>query len=342
MGVNGSGRNIGNNTPTPESQSHDHSTVWRMTTFPTPHDIETALVRVYLFHQLPGNAIDAILDRMEENPDEAAAFGFEDIPDTHGAGDVPDQSRLSRAKDGDRLDPAECENNKPHGDTFSHHPNRLHPTNFVRMHDRLVEQIFGKLKKFVESDRPAKIGVDGTEIPLPGDREKSDPVVEDIGETSRELSDDATGQFVHGVQDEDSDAKCYKFITLNIVGQRFRIPLVVRSVAKGVPRVVLVRELYWRAREILSIEEAYLDAEFYSAGVLWSLNETPSKYVMSAPKRDRLKRFEKRMDDDVSSKITVSSAGRRTWQDLRDEHRGDAQQPEPGQDCDVRDEQGRT
>lgn len=367
----------------------------------------TALVRVYLFHELSGNAIDAILDRLEVNPEEAVAFGFEDIPDRYGADDVPDQSRLSRAKDGDRFDPdeyerierraerilelvhergnpmnlrsleaedkqdassptnrrhaktkrneatedaakmltaiydylrgenttyemktflrvlaemsvndktargaclndddpIECENNKPDGDTFRYHPNRLHPTDLVRMHDRVVELLTGKIKKFVEFDRPAKIGVDATEIELPGDPEKTDPAVEDIGGMFRELPDDATGQFVHGVQDEDSDAKCYKFITLNIVGQHFRIPLVVRPIPNGVSRELLVRELYWRAREVVSIEEAYLDAEFYSADVLWSLNEAPSKYVMSAPKRDRLKRFEKRMDNDVAVKV---------------------------------------
>lgn len=31
-----------------------------------------ALVRVFLFHERSGNAINAILDRLEENPDEAA------------------------------------------------------------------------------------------------------------------------------------------------------------------------------------------------------------------------------------------------------------------------------
>ncbi|MEF8822208.1 MAG: hypothetical protein V5A52_08010, partial [Halovenus sp.] len=221
-----------------------------------------ALVRVFLFHELSGNAIDAILDRLDENPDEAAAFGFEGIPDKFNAGDVPHQSRLSRARSGDRFDPDEyerierraerilelvheqdnpmglrsleveaqqdassptkrrhaktkrneaaedaaemlaviydylrgdnatykmetflrvlaemsvedktargacrddddpikCENNKPHGDTFRHHPNRLHPTDLVRMHDRVVELISGKIKKFVEFDRPVKIG----------------------------------------------------------------------------------------------------------------------------------------------------------------------------------------
>jgi len=68
-----------------------------------------ALVRVFLFHELSGKPIDGILNRLEENPDEAAAFGFEDVPDTYGAGDVPDQSRLSQAKNGGRFDPDEYE-----------------------------------------------------------------------------------------------------------------------------------------------------------------------------------------------------------------------------------------
>ena len=52
----------------------------------------------------------------------------------------------------------------------------------------------------------------------------------------------------------------------------------------------------------MSIKDAFLDAEFYAAGVLWSLNETPSEYVLSAPMRDRLKRFEKRIENDVAVK----------------------------------------
>lgn len=357
-----------------------------------------ALVRVFLFHEISGTPVNSIVDRLEENPDEAVAFGFEDVPGTYGAGDVPDQSRLSRAKNGDRFepdeyelierraerilelcheqgnpmglrslepedkqdvsdsteqrhakekrneaaqeaaqmaaaiytflraknasydmetflrvladmsandrtaraacrnddDPIEGENLKPSGDTFRHHPNDLDPAHLVRMHDKMVELLVEKIKRFVEFERPVKIGIDSTEVPLPGDPEKTEPAVEEIGEMFRELPDDATGQFVHGVQDEDSDAKCYKFVTLNIVGQHFRIPLVVRPKPKDVSQEVLVRELYWRAREIVSIEEAYLDAGFFSAGVLWSLNETGSDYVMSARKGKRLKRWEER------------------------------------------------
>ena len=46
-----------------------------------------------------------------------------------------------------------------------------------------------------------KIGIDSTEVEIPGDPKKTDPAVEEIGEMFRELPDDATGQFVHGVQE---------------------------------------------------------------------------------------------------------------------------------------------
>jgi hypothetical protein len=198
--------------------------------------------------------------------------------------DMSANDRTARAACRNDDDPIECENLKPSGDTFRHHPNDLNPAHLVRMHDKVVELLVEKIKRFIEFERPVKIGIDSTEVELPGDPEKAGEAVEEVGELFEELSDDATGQFVHGVQEEDSDAKCYKFITLNIVGQHFRIPLVVRPVPKGVPRAVLVRELYWRARDIVSIEEAYLDAEFYAAGVLWSLNETGSNYAVSAPR----------------------------------------------------------
>jgi len=50
------------------------------------------------------------------------------------------------------------------------------------MHDGVTELVSEKTKKFVEFDRPVKIGVDGTEIPIPGDPEKTEPVLEDIRE----------------------------------------------------------------------------------------------------------------------------------------------------------------
>lgn len=365
-----------------------------------------ALARLFLFHEISGLPVDGIVDRLKANPEEAAALGFEDIPDRYDAGDVPDQSRLSRAWNGDRFeqeqrewvkrkadqilgvvheqgnpmglrslepadkrdasnsterrhqkekrneaameaaemaaaayefgrgknasydmetylrvlaemsaedktaraacrlddDPVECENLKPAGDTFRHHPNALDPVELIEMHDDVTELLMGQIKRFIEFDRPVKVGIDSTEVEIPGDPEKIDDAVEEIGGAFGELDDDAVGQFVHGVQDEDSDAKCYKFITLNVVGQHLRIPVVVRPVPKGVPRGALVRELYWRARELVGIEDVYLDAEFYSADVLQSLNASGAEYVMSAPKGDRLKRFEKRMRHDVAVK----------------------------------------
>jgi len=156
--------------------------------------------------------------------------------------------RTARAACRNDDDPLECENLKPSGDTFRHHPNDLDPAHLVRMHDKVVESLVEKIKRFVEFERPVKIGIDSTDVELPGDPEKTDPAIEEVGEMFRELPDDSTGQFVHGVQDEDSDAKCYRFITLNIVGQHFRIPLVVRPIPKGVPRELLVSELYWLLR----------------------------------------------------------------------------------------------
>jgi len=373
----------------------------------------TGLVRIQLFHKISGIPVDTILERLKENSDEAAAFGFEDIPDKYGAGTVPDQSRLSKAWNGDRFgsderewvkrradriltlvheqgnpmglqslesedkrdasqttktrhkkekrndaakdaakmaaavyefgretntshdmerflqvlaemsaddktahaackrddDPLAGENLKPDGDTFRYHPNNLEPVNLIEMHDRVSELLIEQIKKYIEFDRPTKVGIDSTEIEIPGDPEKTEPAIEVVGELFDELEDDAKGQFVHGVQDEDSDAKCYKFITLNVVGQHFRIPLVVRPVPKGMPRARLVRELYWRARELVGVEEVFLDAEFFGADSLRSLNETGAEYVMSAPKDKRLKRWLETTKHDVAVKQDHSVFG---------------------------------
>jgi len=207
--------------------------------------------------------------------------------------DMSANNRTARAACRNDDDSVECVNLKPSGDTFRHHPNDLDPVHLVRMHDKVVELLVEKIKRFIEFERPVKIGIDSTEVEIPGDPEKTDPAVEEIGEMFRELPDDATGQFVHGVQDEDSDAKCYKFITLNVVGQHFRS----RSWWSGSEGRTSGRP---RPRAVLAsaghrvIEESYLDAEFYAAGVLWSLNETGSNYVVSARKAKRLKRWEER------------------------------------------------
>ena len=97
----------------------------------------------------------------------------------------------------------------------------------------------------------------------------------------------------------------------------------------------------------MAIEEAYLDAGFYSAGVLWSLNETGSHYVMSAPKDPALKRWEQRNlqmhDVAVKRDYGVSGsygsieggAGRRVRED---EYRGNPAQGESREDGGVCDE----
>ncbi|MFB6073376.1 MAG: hypothetical protein ABEJ89_00020 [Haloarculaceae archaeon] len=199
-------------------------------------------------------------------------------------------------------DPTGDENRKPVGETLRLYPRNLEPAETVRMYDEISELLMEQIKQYVEFDRPVEAAIDMVSLEAPGDPKKIEETAEDIGEMFEELGDDATGQFVQGVEDEDSDAKCYKFITLNIVGQHFRIPIVVRPVPKGVPYATLVREVYWRARELVSIETVYLDAGFFSADGLWSLNETPSDYVMSVPKNVRFKRWLDTTENEVAVK----------------------------------------
>lgn len=198
-------------------------------------------------------------------------------------------------------DAFELVNLKPAADTFRHHPNELEPAKLVRMHDRVVEVLIEQIKQYIEFERPVKIGIDWTTIPIPGDPEQIDPAVENIGGMFEELDAEATGQFVMG-SEEESDEKVYKLMTLNIVGQHFRIPLVVRPMPKGVPYAVIVRELFWRARELVSIEEMYMDGAFYGAGVFQSLHETGSDYVVAAPRDPRIERWLDAADNDVAVK----------------------------------------
>lgn len=155
-------------------------------------------------------------------------------------------------------DALELVNLKPIGDTFRHHPNELDPAKLVRMHDRAVEILVKQIKQYIEFERLVEVGTDWTTVELPGDPEKTDQVVENIGEMFEELDEEATGQFVQGYQQPDSGAKVYKFMSLNIVDQHFRIPLVVRPMPKGVPYRLMsgscsgVLESWWPSRRCTS------------------------------------------------------------------------------------------
>ena len=113
--------------------------------------------------------------------------------------DMSTNDRTARAACRNNDDPIECENLKPSGDTFRHHPNDLYPVHLVRMYDKVVELLVEKIKRFVLFERPVKIGIDSTGVELPGDPEKAGEAVEEVGKLFEELSDDATRQFVYGV-----------------------------------------------------------------------------------------------------------------------------------------------
>jgi hypothetical protein len=215
---------------------------------------------------------------------------------------MADGRKTAHAACGQYDDPLECLNEKPDDDTLLYHPKTIEPAHIVKMADAASELLMEHIRRYVEFDRSTYVGIDWIEIPISGDPELVENPVENIGEMFEELPDDATGQFVQGVSDKESDKKCYKFIALTIVDRQFRVPLVVRPMPKGVPYALLVRELYWRAREMIPISECYLDAAFYGAGVIWSLDEADVTYVMSAKQDVRIQRWLKTLDHDVGVK----------------------------------------
>jgi hypothetical protein len=207
-------------------------------------------------------------------------------------------------------DPVEGINRKPKGETFRAHVNDLNPGDIVEMADTVAELLVKKMKHHPKFDRPVEAAIDKVSVEIPGKPENTDEAVENLGEMFREVDEDKMGQFVktdlkdYDVEDgEEEYVKVYEFITLNIVGQHFRVPLVVRPDPEEVSTATLVRELYWRAQEMVSIDVLYLDAGFFSADCLQSLNETSSDYVMSAPKDgDRLGPWVEDIDAEVAVK----------------------------------------
>lgn len=113
------------------------------------------------------------------------------------------------------------------------------------MIDEGIGRMVHEAKHHLEFDRPADVAIDMTYIAYYGDRDELEMVM--------------------GAPRTKAYDWCYKFATLTVVGENVKFTLAMRPVEKGDRIGVIVRDLFWRAREHVSIGTVYADSEFCAA-----------------------------------------------------------------------------
>lgn len=117
-------------------------------------------------------------------------------------------------------------------------------------------------------------------------------------------------EMVLGAPPDKEYDECYEFVTLSVVGETTQFTLAVRPRKKGDRYGDVVRDLLMRAKQHVRIDTVYADAGFAAADVIRALEQHHVRYVISMPKRARIKRFIRRMDNDVAVKHEHTIYGR--------------------------------
>lgn len=171
------------------------------------------------------------------------------------------------------------ENGAPDGDTHLHNIKQLGSDAIQEMVDEGIGRMVHEAKHHLEFDRPADVAIDMTYIAYYGERDELEMVM--------------------GAPPSKAYDWCYKFATLTVVGENVKFTLAMRPVEKGDRIGEIVRELFWRAREHVSIGTVYADSEFCAADTIHALEEAGVQYVIPSPKNQRVKRAITRMQQDV-------------------------------------------
>jgi hypothetical protein len=172
------------------------------------------------------------------------------------------------------------ETGAPDADTHLYNIKRLDRDEIEEMIDDGISRMVNEAKHYLEFDRPVEVAIDMTYVAYYGERDELEMVM--------------------GTPDSKSYDWCYKFATLTVVGENIKFTLAMRPVEK-VERVgEVVRDLYWTAYEHVTISTIYADAEFCSVDVIRACEEAGVKYLIPSPRTARVKRFIRRMDNDVA------------------------------------------
>jgi len=190
----------------------------------------------------------------------------------------------------------------PSGETLLEAIKDLSPTDITEMVNQGAARVLTRAKPRMEFETPVMLSIDVTYVAFYGDRE----------ELIR----------VQGAPDDKSYDWCHKFATANVVGDNVHFAAAMLPVGnadyhdpdaypgedKSYRVGDVVRRLVDHVTEEcrINVRRLYGDAEFYATDVFTSLEWRDIRYVIPAPRDDRVKRFIARMDEDVDGNKQVT------------------------------------
>lgn len=190
----------------------------------------------------------------------------------------------------------------PSGETLLEAIKDLSPTDITEMVNQGAARVLTRAKPRIEFEIPVMLSIDVTYVAFYGDRE----------ELIR----------VQGAPDDKSYDWCHKFATANVVGDNVHFAAAMLPVGnadyhdpdaypgedKSYRVGDVVRRLVDHVTEEcrINVRRLYGDAEFYATDVFTSLEWRDIRYVIPAPRDDRVKRFIARMDEDVDGNKQVT------------------------------------
>jgi len=176
-------------------------------------------------------------------------------------------------------DDTERDTGAPDADTHLYNIKRLDRDEIEKMVNEAIGRMVREAKHHLQFDRPAEVAIDMTYVAYYGERDEL--------------------EMVQGTPDSKAYDWCYKFATLTVVGENIKFTLAMRPVEKGELVGEIVRDLYWAAREYVAISTIYADAEFCSVDAIRACEEAGVNYLIPSPRTARVKRFTRRIDNDV-------------------------------------------
>ena len=187
-------------------------------------------------------------------------------------------------------DDTDRETGAPDADTHLYNIKRLGLDAVQEMVDEGISRMVHEAKHHFEFDRPADVAIDMTYIAYYGDRDEVEMIM--------------------GTPDSKAYDWCYKFATATVVGENVKFTLAMRPVQKGETIGEIVRDLFWQAREHVSISMVYADSEFCAADAIHAFEEAGVNYVIPSPKNARVKREIDRMQQNIEVKHRYTIYGR--------------------------------
>ena len=175
----------------------------------------------------------------------------------------------------------------PDSDTHLHYIKQIEAMEITSMVNGAIAEMVDVAKRYYSIDRQVDVAIDVTYVAYYGNCDEF--------------------QMSTGAPSNKSYSWCYKMATISIVGQEVKFTLGMRPLCRRIPsmpRGVLVEQLLDIASEHVSIGTVYADAAFDSIGVMHTVEEADSSYLIRKSSDDRVDRFV----DDMNHNVAVEQS----------------------------------